>query len=374
MGLLDAPGYSRAQADARYISQAAADARYQTGALSPLYGFFAKEARAKAQRCNILMVMDSIGEGTGADTIANRWVDQAQANLRTKWTTGTQGPGFIPAQYAATPSGGGTFPAWTYTGTAPFNTPRGLGFKSKQLQSGTVATITKTCTSFELHFRREASLDAVTITIDGGAPITYTMSNALIAQKYTSPALTAGSHTITVTYSVNTTSFCGGYFYNGDETAGLALWDGSHSGARAVDFSTTNTDWFNHLTLVNPALMVIGLGTNDCRTSSSGYSSATYKTNMQSIITQARAKVANLPVLLMPPNKPLGTLIEPWTNYTDKLKELAAENSYVAVYDMSTRIPDLTSDPYGFLVDGVHPTALGHAMLAALATTAMSPS
>lgn len=373
MGILDVPGYSRSQSDARYITAAAADAKYQTGALSPLYGYFAKEARAKAARCNVLMVMDSIGEGTGADTIANRWVDQAQANLRARWTTGSQGPGYIPAQYAATPSGGGTFPAWTYTGTT-FNTPRGLGFKSKQLGAGSTATITRTCTSFELHFRREASLDAVTITIDGGAPVTYTMSNSLIAQKWTSPALTAGSHTIVVSQSVNTPSFCGGYFYNGDETAGYALWDGSHSGARALDYSTTNTDWYNHLTLVNPALMVLGLGTNDSRTSSSGYSSANYKTNMQSIITQARAKVANLPVLLMPPNMPLGTLIEPWTNYTDKLKELAAENQYTALYDMSTRIPDLTSDPYGFLIDGVHPTPLGHAMLATLATTALSPA
>lgn len=373
MGILDTPAYSRAASDARYITQAAADAKYQTGALSPLYGYFAKLARAKTIRCNIVMVGDSIMEGSGTDVIANRWTDQAQSNLRAKWTTGTQGPGYIPAQYAASPSAGGTFPAWTYTGTV-YNTGRGFGFKAKQLTSGSKATITKTCSSFELYFTREASLDAVTITIDGGAPATFQMNNSLTAQKWVSPALTPGSHTIVVSQSVNTPSFCGGYFYNTDETAGLALWDAAHSGAKASDFATANTDWFSHLALVSPSLMVLGVGTNDSRTVSEGYSSATYKTHLQSIITQARAKVPNLPVLLMPPSKPLGALIEPWTNYTDKLKELAASNNYVAVYDMSTRIPDLTSDPYGFLIDGVHPTALGHAMLSTLATTAMSPA
>lgn len=360
--------------DARYLTQAAGDARYQTGVLSPLYGFFAKESNALVQRCDVVMVGDSIMEGTGSPNVASRWVDLAQAKLRSRFTTGTQGPGYIPASYAASPSGGGTFPAWTYTGTT-FNQGSGLGNKSKQLTAGSTATITRTCTSFKLFLTRTNTSDAVTISIDGAAATTFTLSNAVTSQTWTSPALTTGSHTIVVSQSVGQPHFCGGFFYNGDETAGLALWDGSHSGWRMQDFAATYTEWYNHLPFVAPSLMVLGCGTNDARTTSSGYSAAQYGTYCQSIITQARAKVPNLPILLLPPYSPVTVnFVEPWANYIAQLKSIAGSNAYCALFDMSARIPYLSPDPYSFLIDGIHPTALGHALMSTLATTALSPS
>ncbi|WP_145273298.1 SGNH/GDSL hydrolase family protein [Prescottella equi] len=86
----------------------------------------------------------------------------------------------------------------------------------------------------------------------------------------------------------------------------------------------------------------MGCLTNDCRSSSSGYSSAQYKTYAQAIVTQARAKVPTLPVLFIPPYRPIDTeaTIEPWENYIAKLQELAAENPHCAVYGMSLRIPN----------------------------------
>lgn len=361
--------------DLRYLSQATADARYQTGALSPLYGYFAKLSNASAERCDVLMVGDSIMEGLGPATVAQRWVDLAQAKMRAKFGPATQGPGFVPATYAVGPSGGGSFPAWTYTGTF-VSQGTGLGNKARQFPaSGGVITLTRTCTSFKLFANLTNLNDAVTITIDGGAPTTWTFNNSIVQQSWTSPALAAGSHTIVINQSVGRPHFCGGMFYNGDETAGVALWDGSHSGWRMQDFDTTWPDWFSHLQFVNPALIVLGCATNDARTTSTGYSAANFGTYTQSIITKARAKIANVPILLLPPYAPVtSSYVEPWANYIAQLKNVAASNTYCALWDMSARIPYMSPDTFSLLADGVHPTARGHALMSTLATTALSPN
>jgi lysophospholipase L1-like esterase len=223
-----------------------------------------------------------------------------------------------------------------------------------------------------LFFRRN-SADAVTITIDGGAPATFTMNTSVADQVWDSPALTSGSHTVVITRTAGGPSFNGGYFYNGDETAGLAVWDASHTGGKMVDLAVNNVQWLDQLPFANASLLVLTCVTNDCRSSSGGYSAATFKGHAQSVVSLARAKVANLPVLFMPPYEPLGTLIEPWENYTGALKEIVAATPYTALYDMSLTIPDLTSDPYGFLQDTVHPNDLGYAFLGQMAATAMSP-
>lgn len=361
--------------DSRYLTQTAGDARYQTGSLSPLYGYIAKLAQTSTARCNILMIGDSIMEGQGSSVVTNRWVDRAQTQMRAKWATGTQGAGWQPVQYAATASGGGVFPGWTESGTASSNIPQGIGYKGRKLASGTTFTKTVTCTSFELHFWRQAN-DVMSITIDGGTATTFTLSTSVVYQKWTSPALTPGSHTITVSGASAGGCFLGGMFYNGDETAGLALLDASHSGALALTFATTYPGWFDHVPLFSPTLAVLGCATNDCRTSSGGYSAVNYQTYMQSIITQLRSRTGqgSLPVLLMPPYQPLGTLIEPWSNYIAALNNLVAANSYTSLFDMSARVPSLASDPYGYLFDTVHPSNLGAASMSALATTALSPN
>jgi len=375
MGILDAPALNRQQGDARYLSQSAADGRYMSGALSPLYGFHSKLALAQTQRCEVLMVGDSIMEGQGAPNPSSRWITLAQTLIQSRYGPGPAGAGFYPASFAVNDGTTAWADRWIYSGDRGANS-FGLGWRGVQLRiNGTgngSATITKTCTSFKLYATRQAA-DAMTITIDGGAPATWTMATSgAVQQSWTSPALTAGSHTVVVTASAGGPVFTGGFFYNGDETAGVSLWDASRSGAKFSDF-ITNTDWYGYLPLINPSLVVLGCGTNDARTSSGGYSSATYKANALSVVGSIRAKIATVPILLMPPYKPLGTLIEPWANYTGALREIADATSYTALYDMSARIPDLTSDPYSFLIDTVHPTARGHAMLARLSLAALEP-
>lgn len=355
------------------MSRTLADSLYSRTVAGPLYGAFAKIGSAKLQRANIVVLGDSIAEGQSASAIDRRWTTRVQGALRAKYTnSATGGAGFIPARYAATPAGGGTFPGWTVSAGSP-NVPHGLGYRGRQLNAaGQTATITQTCTSFEIHMRRNA-VDSVTITIDGGAPVTWTLDTSKSAQKWTSPALSAGSHTIEVAYNAGGPSFCGGVFFNGDETAGLSMIDAASSGGRLSHLLETNTKWVEFVPLVSPSLMVITLATNDSRSSSGGYNAATYKTNMLAVIDLVRGQVPNLPILLMPPYKPLGATISPWADYITALREITTERSYVALYDMSASIPDLTNDPYGVLQDGVHPTDNGYAFMATLAEAALSP-
>lgn len=354
------------------IDQSVADYRYATGAFAPLYGYYSALARARQSRCDIVALGDSIMEGQGATAVPDRWINKVQDNLRGQWMNGTGGPGFVPATYAAGPNAS-KFPAWSYSAT-PGALPQGLGYKAARLNDTVTATLTRKCTSFKLFFYRLAA-DVVTIAIDGGAPVTFTMNTSVREQAWTSPALTSGEHTVVITGTGAGTSFCGGVFFDGDETAGVSVWDASHSGATMKLYAETYTNWVEHLQFVAPKLLVMGCLTNDCRSSSSGYSSAQYKTYAQSIITQARAKVPTLPVLFIPPYRPIDTeaTIEPWSNYIAKLHELAAENPHCAVYDMSLRIPNLTVDTYGFRADSVHPSSVGMAYMSALATAALTP-
>lgn len=341
-------------------------------AFPALYGYYASLARARVARCDVLGLGDSIMEGQGAATVSDRWIDKAQADLRSKWMNGAGGPGFVPAVYAAGPNAT-KFVSWTYSATPPA-LPQGLGYKAARINDTVTATITRKCTSFKLFFYRLAA-DVVTISVDGGAPVTFTMNTGIREQAYSISGLASGNHTIVITGTGAGTSFCGSVFYDGDETAGVSLWDASHSGATMKLYAETYTNWAEHLQFVSPKLMMMGCLTNDCRASSSGYSSAQYKVYAQSIITQARSKIPTLPVLFIPPYKPIDTevLIEPWENYTDKLHELAAENPHCAVFDMSLRIPNLTVDTYGFRADSIHPSSFGMAYMFALAVAALTP-
>ncbi|WP_213572475.1 SGNH/GDSL hydrolase family protein [Rhodococcus sp. USK13] len=362
MGILDVPGISRAQADFRYA----------TGAFAPLYGYYASLARARLARCDILALGDSIMEGQGAATVPDRWINKSQDDLRLRWMTGAGGPGFVPAVYAAGPNAT-KFPSWAYSSTPPA-LPQGLGYKAARINDTVTATITRKCTSFKLFFYRLAA-DVVTVSVDGGAPVTFTMNTSIREQAYSISGLASGDHTIVITGTGAGTSFCGSVFYDGDETAGVSIWDASHSGATMKLYAETYTNWVEHLQFVTPKLLLMGCLTNDCRASSNGYSSALYKGYAQSIITQARVKVPSLPVLFIPPYRPIDTetLIEPWDNYIGKLHELAAENAHCAVYDMSLRIPNVTTDTYGFRADSVHPSSVGMAYMSALATAALTP-
>ncbi|QYC54509.1 tail protein [Gordonia phage Samman98] len=374
------PPVGRSEVATDYMGFAAADARYELSGLSPLYGYFAKLAQARTSRVDILMVGDSIMEGQGADVVPNRWVDRAQRRLRSMFCDGPGGRGYLPATYAATAGTTGVaFPsAWTYTGPAGV-THLGPGFKSRHLNGvGATATLNLTTmawTSVRLLFRRHAA-DVVTIAIDGGAPTTFTMNTGKHQQYWDSPIMPSGPHTLVITVTAGQPSFCGGHFYDGDETAGLSLWDGSHSGARMWHYTASGdsqAEWVKHLSDgINASLIVLGCATNDSRSSSNGYSSANYKTHTETIISAVRARIPNVPILAMPPYQPLAATIEPWASYMGKLAEIAAATPYVAVFDMSKKIPNLTGDPYGFLVDGVHASALGQGMQAELGVSALS--
>jgi hypothetical protein len=84
----------------------------------------------------------------------------------------------------------------------------------------------------------------------------------------------------------------GGFFFNGDESAGIRLVDSSHHGFQASNFSNDmvsesqflNWNWAALATA--PSLVIINLGLNDYQ---SGVLPATTKSRIQTFITQAKA-------------------------------------------------------------------------------------
>lgn len=356
------------------LSDAALRAAYVSRtALGPLYGYFSKLGLAKSTRCTAYIIGDSIAGGQGAATISARWLNQAQDLLRTQYTLTVTGGQHVPGSYTTGPVNDGTtfFPSWTLGGTT-YPSNQGPGNLGIQLTAGATATITRTCTSADLYFQIPFGGPTGTVSVDGGTAQSLSLSTTAVT-KWSSGALTRGSHTFVVTCTAGAMFNDGGYFYDGDETAGFNFWDGSRSGS-TMSYHDTNDDWKNHLPILAPDLLILGCLTNDARSAAGGYSSANYATYLSSIVTKARTAVPNIPILFMTPYVALGTLIEPWSNYTAKITSQVAATLNSAFYDMSDAIPDLTSDPYGFLQDGVHPTSRGHALLAQLAgASALTP-
>lgn len=369
----DTASLTRAALTGSYSRQAA------TGPFPALAGWYASLANAANEAVDVLIVGDSLMEGYQASSWANRRPVLDQAALRAKFPSGAAGgSGYIPAEYNFT---GAAAVAWTRGGAAPTNQARGLGLRGRQMAATTTYTITQTCTSFELYIYR-LSNDAVTITIDGGTPATWTLvTSGNQNQKWTSPALTPTSHTIVVTFVSGGPVFCGGMFYNGDETKGVRVWDGSTSGSKTSTYTTnasgSSTNWSEWIgstatpgIAVTPDLVVLETLVNDVTTDDA----TTYATNMGALIDLVRTKTA-APILLMPHWKPLDrTITSPWTDYLEKLRGLAATKTNVAYFELQSRVPDLTGDPYSFLADAIHLNDKGQRFASSLDMTALAPS
>lgn len=336
---------------------------------------------------DIVVMGDSIGEGQGATARSRRWSDEAIAELRTRYPAGvTGGAGYVPACNYQT-----SYPSdWAITGGAAGI--YGLGERSVQLTgTGHRISTTQKCTSFRIYYIQGATnTGPFTVTIDGGAPTTVTppTTGGYGVGVWSSAALTSGSHSIVVGYGGTQTSFIlGGFFFDGDETAGIRLVDATHYGyytdQYAADFANAGVPGNNfqvghYLQLpAGPSLVVLALGLNDYQ---AGTAPSTVQAHVETVIATIKALHSSqgwfppsFLLLAMYQRTDVTSPAHPWAEYVAAYRAIAnADPTNVACLSFTDRI-DTAAQAFGILQsDGTHPTDKGHGFIADAVTVQLS--
>lgn len=318
---------------------------------------------------------DSITEGQGATTVADRFVDRVMDQLRTRFpVTGSVRGDYQPGYYAAP----GLTDPWTFAG-APNSggTSFGLGRRSVVLTAtGQSMSRSVQGTSVVILHAGAPSTGSYRYSIDGGTPVTVNTVRAGgnlggIGTSVTLPNTSA--HTLLIEWVSGTVYLEGAFVHNGTETKGFQSWEASHYGYRTSDY-TSNLGWADTVGTVQPQLVVMGLLTNDY---GNQVTPATNLTNLRSLIATVKAKCTLPPsfVLLNMYETAATTPVAPFSEYLANGYALAAEDPMnVTVLDLSTRMPAAPTDVLG-LYEGtkVHPTNKGAAVIADALTGFLTP-
>jgi hypothetical protein len=282
-------------------------------------------AQTGAGVCDFLHIGDSITTGYQL-LAANRWQKLLAALMRAKFQPAgvAGGWGYFSAMQAiATPAD------WPFaaTGTTLSNFD-GPGAKCAYMgaSGNKLVWTTGPVTSVDLFYARNSVTGSFSYKVDGGAS---TVISAGGTSSFMTPISITGlggtTHTIEVDWVSNLTVgpyICGGIEYNGDETTGLRFWDAGRSSAQCAYLagvgSGANANWFNDLSVIQPALVTIELGYNDCNVSPY-YTAAQFKTNLLSLIASVNEYCTVAPsIVLIPvwPGTP-GAQVDTWTNFVN---------------------------------------------------------
>lgn len=317
---------------------------------------------------DIVFIGDSITEGARTESVFGaRWTDRLMAALRARFQpSGVTGGYYIPASPSYTlvlPS------VWSFSGT---NTPQGtdgLGYYSNILGSAATATLTFTGTSIKVFYSALAGASTATVTIDGSA--VASINGATGAPNYgasvTYGGLAAGSHTIVITNGTGNLTLQGAYYFNGDETKGLRMWNGGHAGIGSDSFPKFIP------ASIAPDLAVIALGVNDYRLAANDPTHT--NTNITALIKRLQAEVSPAPSVIVmamyEPSTNSGTTpLGSWASYVAAMTTAANQNGALFL-DLE---PLFAASGVPVPGDGmmatdtgpayVHPTLAGHQLIA----------
>lgn len=404
------PWYPRAEADSKFLTEPAARAAFarefvpqtKDGAdraaslrHSALRPWFAALAGVDTSPADILLVDDSTGEGTGTSSSRafpeNTWARRMVFLLRQHClsnSVGVGGPGYIPAFYAITPAISGVGFSWAGSPTLE-SAFSGLGCRSAKLTgAGQVGTISLSAvTSFDVVFTKASGGGSFSVAIDGGAPVTVSAADTTTSygnrQRFTMPDQNA--HTVTIAWVSGQVWFEGLMAYRGDENNGIRLWDAAHHGFRAGNFSgdyltgggTAGATWARSIP-ATIALAINGMGLNDY---GAQLGAAVYKQRMDKLNGIIRARVgATVPIVMIAKYRRADSTglaseaVEPWANYVEALRELAAADPTVYLVDLSARMTRTDQEIAGLVSpDLVHLTNRGNRFVGHEMVRALSP-
>lgn len=332
---------------------------------------------------NVWCIGDSITLGVSPANATTRWASILRDRLR-KYFPSTSNPvggyGFYSASAGQNSPVVITDGLAVSQGTAAFSpdsyTWRAYGPGDKQ-----VYTITGTGADILYWNTATAQGTGFKWSVDAGSTTNVVTDSAYAGpQRVMVRGLTAGVHTITVEWAVganpDTTYYsgiAGIVAYNGDENEGWRVLAGGIAGGTSGTWNAMTTGPFEIAKLYAPDLVVIPLGTNDYG-GTVPVAVATYKANLQSIITKIKARTTGkVPsfVIAFPAEIYKATPLSPFSAYRAAVYEIAAADpDNVTVFDWGTRfnpVPTFNSTLGGLLhTDYVHPTALGHSYIAGM--------
>lgn len=315
---------------------------------------------------------DSIGAGAYAGTFPAKFISVMQAKLR----QGVQpsnvkgGAGYFPLGITPFLQGDGWLAG--VTGGSSANTVDGLGRISLNLNSGSQLALYFRGTSLDMLYKQVAGAGSFTVTIDGGAPVGPTSAAGSTDHLKTTIAtgLTSGVHLAVIDITVGTVTIEGMMAFDQDETKGLRVWSGAHSGYGASDY-ISSTVWEDSLdNIPSCKLVVLPIGSNDWY---NGRTAADTKADIETIIGVLETKFgADVSIALVSYyDRPEGVTNIPWDQWRDLVYKPiadAADNvTWVALDALFGPLLSDTDDRGGLTTaspgDYVHPTPAGHALI-----------
>jgi lysophospholipase L1-like esterase len=338
-----------------------------------LLTFRAACAKRATTPVDIVAIGDSITEGGIAGSLPARWTSRLLDQLRghTQPASITGGVGYRAALH-----GGTTATAWTEGGSVVLNTTYGLGRRSAELQSGDSLTAEFEATAFDILWAQVSGGGTFSYAIDGGSATNVSTAGTTEGGHVTSiTGLSVGTHEIVIAGVSGTAIVEGVMVYDGDEAAGIRMWEAGHGGYKASDY-TASSVWLDSLETVQPDLVIITLGVNDWR---NDISSASFSADIAEIISDIRAVCTIDPsFVLMASFEPTDPSppAESWDDYIAAMVALADAADDIIFVNIDERMGSVApATTLGLInADLVHPTAAGHQFFAdALAETLAFP-
>jgi lysophospholipase L1-like esterase len=231
-------------------------------------------------------------------------------------------------------------------------------------------SISATCTGFSIVYTSgpaASTYGSFYYAVDGGTTTSVDATHATVlgGRLQTVSGLSLASHTVTITPHSDHVPIEGIIFYNGNETTGIRVWEGGHSGITAASYVDASfPHWIDLLPNIAPDLAIIMLGRNEWVT---GVSAATFIANLTTLIANVRATATPAPSILlvaeMQGNYTPGPL---WSTYVDAIAALVASDGNLAYVDLNPAFGGYTVPPSGPLynADLKHPNDAGNAEIA----------
>lgn len=341
----------------------------------PLQTFWSALQSRETTPVDILTVGTSITAGTGQTGGLARWQSKLVEMLRRRYPSRTVGP-HVANYYPAEGQYGGPTASGTPTPARP-TTKRGLGLRSVQLINDTqlLSWGSVVCTTLKVVGYATTIADSFTVNLNSGTLATFTPGTVgPFVQTVTLP-LARASNLVQITWVAGAPVIEGLIVNDGDESAGIRLWDSSRGGSKTGDWLTATSgseDWLARIgsgaaTIVTPQLVIVEQLANDYTT----ISSSQYATNLTSMITKLRANLPDASIVVLGAyRRTTAGLSEAWDAYSAQAKTIAADND-CGYLDLDELV-DITQGT-GFLFDAYHPSNDGAEVLAGLIFEWLTP-
>lgn len=218
--------------------------------------------------------------------------------------------------------------------------------------------------TIDIYYVRNSGLATFTVNVDGGSTLaTINSSGGLSVQKAT---VTCSSSATTINIQRNgtgTNAFIVGVDAYLSTDLGLAIWNMGACSSTTTNWKGAANAWEPVLALatVAPKAIFINLGINDARF---GVSAATYKSNMQTLITACVAIADTILVVPVPSDTAI-TAGATQAAYVTAILEIGVTNN-IPVLNLAERYVNYsTANAAGFMADQLHPSGDGYGDTAA---------